>query len=174
MNERFGELFANHFSTIGIVGGNEMCLNLLGVPITDKTGKGFALSVLHFLRERCVEAQDHTGHLFNLEAVPAEGCSYRLARLDKSLYPDITVANEEAWRGAAPYYELHHPRAGCDPFASSIRGTAEPLTPGTGALRCGEAFLIPRPARVCPPGVAPDCLCHQRRTSICPPRLHPW
>jgi anaerobic ribonucleoside-triphosphate reductase len=151
VKERFGELFANHFSTIGIVGGNEMCLNLLGVPITDKTGKGFALSVLHFLRERCVEAQGHTGHLFNLEAVPAEGCSYRLARLDKSLYPDITVANEEAWReGAAPYYtNSTHPRVGWsdDPFLV-VEHQEELQSLYTGGtvthFWCGEALPDPQ------------------------------
>ena len=105
VKERFGEVFANHFSTIGVVGGNEMCLNLLGVPITDPAGQELALCVLHTLRECCAQAQDETGHLFNLEATPAEGCSYRLAKIDKSMYPDIRVANEEAWRrGAAPYY----------------------------------------------------------------------
>ena len=105
VKERFGRYYANHFSTIGVVGGNEACLNLLGVPITHPEGKAFAVRVLEFLREFCRSAQERTGNLYNLEATPAEGCAYRLARIDKKLYPDIVVANEEAVRrGAEPYY----------------------------------------------------------------------
>lgn len=105
VKQRFGRLFANHFSTIGVVGGNEMCLNLLGVGIAHSEGKDFALQVLEFLREFCRTAQERTGNLYNLEATPAEGCSYRLARIDKSKFPEIVVANEENWKkGAEPYY----------------------------------------------------------------------
>lgn len=105
VKERFGSYFANHFSTIGIVGGNEACLNLLGVPITHQDGRAFIEETLNFLRGFCASAQERTGNLYNLEATPAEGCSYRLAKLDKEKYPDIVVANEDAWRkGAAPYY----------------------------------------------------------------------
>ena len=105
VKERFGAYFANHFSTLGVVGGNEACLNLLGVPITHPKGKAFALKILEFLREICRTAQERTGNLYNLEATPAEGCSYRLARLDKREFPDIIVANEErARKGAPPYY----------------------------------------------------------------------
>jgi ribonucleoside-triphosphate reductase len=114
VKERFGSYFANHFSTIGVVGGNEMCLNLLGVPITDPAGRAFAVKVLQFLREFCASAQERTGHLYNLEATPAEGCSHRLARIDKAKYPDIVVANEAEWKkGAAPYYtNSTHPPVG--------------------------------------------------------------
>nr|WP_156779925.1 ribonucleoside triphosphate reductase [Ammonifex degensii] len=105
VKKRFGKLFANHFSTIGLVGGNEMCLNLLGVGIGHPEGRAFALRVLEFLREFCRSAQERTGNLYNLEATPAEGCSYRLARIDKAKFPGIIVANEEDWkRGAEPYY----------------------------------------------------------------------
>jgi ribonucleoside-triphosphate reductase len=105
VKKRFGRLFANHFSTIGVVGGNEMCLNLLGVGVAHPEGRRLAIKVLEFLREFCRGAQERTGNLYNLEATPAEGCSYRLAKIDKEKYPDIVVANEEAWRkGAAPYY----------------------------------------------------------------------
>ncbi|SMB96420.1 ribonucleoside-triphosphate reductase class III catalytic subunit [Thermanaeromonas toyohensis ToBE] len=105
VKKRFGKLFANHFSTIGVVGGNEMCLNLLGVGIGHPEGRAFALKVLDFLREFCLGAQERTGNLYNLEATPAEGCSYRLARIDKMKWPDIVVANEPAWKkGAEPYY----------------------------------------------------------------------
>ncbi|MBC7106751.1 MAG: ribonucleoside triphosphate reductase, partial [Firmicutes bacterium] len=105
VKRRFGRLFANHFSTVGVVGGNEMCLNLLGVGIAHPEGKRLAAKVLEFLREFCRQAQQRTGNLYNLEATPAEGCSYRLAKIDKEKFPDIVAANEEAWRkGAAPYY----------------------------------------------------------------------
>ncbi|MGB9921187.1 MAG: ribonucleoside triphosphate reductase, partial [Moorellales bacterium] len=105
VKQRFGRLFANHFSTIGVVGGNEMCLNLLGVSIAHPEGKRLARRVLKFLREFCRRAQQRTGNLYNLEATPAEGASYRLAKIDKEKYPDLIVANEEAWRkGAAPYF----------------------------------------------------------------------
>ncbi|MDN5375441.1 MAG: hypothetical protein PWQ39_481 [Thermacetogenium sp.] len=105
VKERFGSYFGNHFSTIGIVGGNEACLNLLGVPITHPDGRAFMEETLNFLRGFCASAQERTGNLYNLEATPAEGCSYRLAKLDKEKYPDIMVANEDAWKkGAAPYY----------------------------------------------------------------------
>ncbi|MCR4419198.1 MAG: ribonucleoside triphosphate reductase [Clostridia bacterium] len=105
VKQRFGRLFANHFSTIGVVGGNEMCLNLLGTGISRPEGRRLALKVLEFLREFCRQAQQQTGNLYNLEATPAEGASYRLAKIDKEKYPDLIVANQEAWRkGAAPYY----------------------------------------------------------------------
>lgn len=105
VKKRLGRYWAQHFSTIGVVGGNEMCLNLLGVGIAHPQGKRLAVKVLEFLREFCRQAQQRTGNLYNLEATPAEGCAYRLAKIDKEKYPDIVVANEEAWRkGAAPYY----------------------------------------------------------------------
>jgi anaerobic ribonucleoside-triphosphate reductase len=105
VKERFGSCFANHFSTIGIVGGNEACLNLLGVSITHPEGKAFMEETLYFLRDLCARTQERTGNLYNLEATPAEGCSHRLAKLDKDKYPEIIVANEDDWKqGTAPYY----------------------------------------------------------------------
>jgi len=105
VKRRFGKLFANHFSTIGVVGGNEMCLNLLGVSVTHPDGQKFTGKVLDFLQEFCCNAQKRTGSLYNLEATPAEGCSYRLAKIDKERFPNIIVANEKAWKeGATPYY----------------------------------------------------------------------
>ncbi|MBC7325472.1 MAG: ribonucleoside triphosphate reductase, partial [Moorella sp. (in: Bacteria)] len=105
VKERFGKYWTNHFSTIGVVAGNEACLNLLGKGIDSPEGKALMVKTLHFLREFIAKAQERTGNLYNLEATPAEGASYRLALIDKKKYPDIKVANEEAWkRGAAPYY----------------------------------------------------------------------
>jgi ribonucleoside-triphosphate reductase len=106
VKERSGEYWANHFSTIGVIGLNEACLNLLGCTIADPEGISFAIRVLDHLRAKLVAFQEATGHLWNLEATPAEGTSYRLAMLDKKRYPKILVANEKAVRerGAAPYY----------------------------------------------------------------------
>jgi len=89
----------NHFSTIGPLGMNEACLNLFGKGIASKEGKEFAIEVLKFMREKLQDFQEETGHIYNLEAVPAEGTSYRLARIDKRKYPDIITAG-----GRVPYY----------------------------------------------------------------------
>jgi ribonucleoside-triphosphate reductase len=88
-----------HFSTIGLVGMNECCLNLLGVSIADPRGQEFAILTLNFLRDRTLKYQEETGHLYNLEATPAEGTSYRLARKDVAKFPQIVTAGEET-----PYY----------------------------------------------------------------------
>lgn len=100
-----GAYWNNHFSTIGIIGMNESILNFMGYSIGKQQGQDFASRVMDFMRERLEEYQDETGHIYNLEATPAEGTSYRLARIDKMQYPDIYVANEAAWKkGAQPYY----------------------------------------------------------------------
>lgn len=105
IKESFGEYWKNHFSTIGLVGMNECCLNFLGCTIADEEGLRFTEKVLDFMRMRLQDFQEETGNLYNLEATPAEGTSYRLARIDKRRYPDIIVANERAVRkGAEPYY----------------------------------------------------------------------
>ena len=106
VKKRFGEYWKNHFSTIGLVGMNECCLNLFGMDISTDVGKAFAEKVLRFMRKELKRFQEETGNLYNLEATPAEGTSYRLARLDKMKYPDIIVANEEKVRRglAKPYY----------------------------------------------------------------------
>jgi ribonucleoside-triphosphate reductase len=95
----------NHFSTIGIVGMNEACLNFLGTDITSAQGQAFSVKVMDELRAMIAEIQDRTGDIFNLEATPAEGTSYRLAMIDKKRYPEILCANEEDFvKGAVPYY----------------------------------------------------------------------
>ncbi|HEX59162.1 MAG TPA: ribonucleoside triphosphate reductase [Methanomicrobia archaeon] len=73
----------NHFLTVGVVGGEEMCRNFLDCSIADDEGKKFAVRVLKHIRRRLQEFQEESGHLYNLEATPAEGCSYRLAKIDK-------------------------------------------------------------------------------------------
>lgn len=100
-----GLFWKNHFSTIGVIGMNEACLNFLGENIAGGKGHAFAIKVMDFIRDRIAEIQEETGDIFNLEATPAEGTSYRLAMLDKNQFPDIITANEEnAQNGTAPYY----------------------------------------------------------------------
>lgn len=91
---RFGKYWKNHFSTIGLVGMNETCLNFLKTPITTDEGKSFAIEVLDFMRDRIINYQKETGNHYNLEATPAEGTSFRLAKKDKSRFRDIIAANE--------------------------------------------------------------------------------
>ena len=100
-----GLYWKNHFSTIGIIGMNEACINFLGEDIGTLTGQAFALEIMDFIRNIIQEVQEETGDIFNLEATPAEGTSYRLAMLDKKQYPEIICANETDYqKGAAPYY----------------------------------------------------------------------
>ena len=106
MYERFGCYWKNHFSTIGLVGMNEACVNLGLGGIATPEGHAFALRTLDFMRERLVAYQQETGNHYNLEATPAEGTSYRLAKRDRERFPGILAANEEdvAQSGAKPYY----------------------------------------------------------------------
>ncbi|KAF5084401.1 Anaerobic ribonucleoside-triphosphate reductase [anaerobic digester metagenome] len=105
IKQRYGLYWKNHFSTIGIVGMNECCQNFLGCSISDDKGAEFAKRIMDYMRSRLEEFQEETGNIYNLEATPAEGTSYRLAKIDKAEYPDIIVSNEVAVRkGAKPYY----------------------------------------------------------------------
>jgi anaerobic ribonucleoside-triphosphate reductase len=100
-----GSFWKNHFSTIGIIGMNEACLNFLGEDITTEHGQQFSLEVMDFIRDYLSKIQEETGEIFNLEATPAEGTTYRLAMLDKKRYPDIYCANDTDFQnGASPYY----------------------------------------------------------------------
>ncbi|PIP18262.1 MAG: ribonucleoside triphosphate reductase, partial [Parcubacteria group bacterium CG23_combo_of_CG06-09_8_20_14_all_35_6] len=92
--------FGNHFSTIGLLGMNEACLNFLGESIGTKKGRKFSLEVLDFMREKMVKYQEETGNLYNLEATPAEGTSFRQAKTDKEKYPEIITAGTKK----VPYY----------------------------------------------------------------------
>ncbi len=103
VHERFGRYWKNHFSTIGLVGLNEACLNLLGTNIGSPSGQLFALRVLDYMREKLLTFQEQTGNNYNLEATPAEGTSYRLARLDAEKYPRIKSGND-AESGGRPFY----------------------------------------------------------------------
>ena len=96
--------FNNHFSTIGLIGMNEACLNAnwIGKDLTHETAQEFTKNVLNHMRERLSDYQEMYGDLYNLEATPAESTTYRLAKHDKARYPSIITAakNEDE----APYY----------------------------------------------------------------------
>jgi len=91
--------WGNHFSTIGLIGMNEALLNFMDKNISTSEGRKFAIEVLNFMRNRLIMYQESTGNMYNLEATPGEGTSYRLARMDKKQYPDIITAGD-----GEPYY----------------------------------------------------------------------
>ena len=101
--KRYLGSFANHFSTIGLIGMNEVGLNAkwLGHDMTDEKTQAFTKEVLIHMRERMVEYQEQYGDLYNLEATPAESTTYRLAKHDRKYWPDIKTAGS---RGDTPYY----------------------------------------------------------------------
>lgn len=94
-----GEYYKNHFSTIGLNGMNEACINFLGKDITTEEGNEFAVEIMEFMNRVIQIFQEETGSLWNLEASPAEGAAYRFARMDKRMYPNIITQGEEE-----PYY----------------------------------------------------------------------
>ncbi len=91
--------YNGHFSTIGVIGGHEACLNMLGKGIETEGGLRLMRRVLNHLRSLTLTFQEETGHLYNLEATPGEGTCYRLAKIDKDLYEDIKTSGD-----AVPYY----------------------------------------------------------------------
>jgi ribonucleoside-triphosphate reductase len=95
--------FSNHFSTIGILGGNEMCLNAKWVKndIRSETGQEFTLEVMDFIKNKLSDFQEETGELFNLEATPAESTTYRFAKHDRAKHKNIITAGED---GETSYY----------------------------------------------------------------------
>jgi len=100
-----GLYWKNHFSTIGIIGMNEASLNFIGENIASPKGQAFSLKVMGFIRDLISELQEETGDIFNLEATPGEGTSYRLSMIDKNQFPDIICANEADYqKGATSYY----------------------------------------------------------------------
>ncbi len=106
IKKSYGEYWKNHFSTIGIVGMNECCLNFIGSGVGEQKGHEFARQVLDFMRNKLEDYQIESNKIYNLEASPAEGTAFRLAKADKKKYPDIIIANESAYRnsGSKPYY----------------------------------------------------------------------
>ncbi len=97
--QKTDEYWRNHFNTIGLVGMNEALINFMGEDIASGKGKEFAVKVLDFMRDVLIVYQEETGQLFNLEATPAEGTAYRLAKNDKELYPEIITSGS-----SEPYY----------------------------------------------------------------------
>lgn len=100
--KRYLGTFENHFSTIGLVGMNEACLNAkwLRADMTQRAAQEFSKNVLNHMRERLSDYQEEYGDLYNLEASPAESTTYRFAKHDKEQFPDIITANENG----KPYY----------------------------------------------------------------------
>ena len=100
---RYLGTFKNHFSTIGLVGMNEACLNAnwIKADLTEEIAQDFTEEVLNHMRERLVIYQEMYGDLYNLEATPAESTAYRLAKHDKKEYKDIITANDDS---KVPYY----------------------------------------------------------------------
>lgn len=101
-----GTYWANHFSTIGLIGMNEALLNFMGKNIVSQQGYRFALKTLQFMRDKLRDYQFNDGGLYNLEATPAEGASYSLAKNDKKKFPDIITAGEK---------ELYYTNSTCLP-----------------------------------------------------------
>jgi ribonucleoside-triphosphate reductase (formate) len=106
IKDQFGEYWKNHFNTIGILGMNEAMINFIGKDITTKEGHALAEEILEYMRDKLMNYQNETNHLYNLEATPGEGTTFRFAKADKKKYADIVVANEKLYKeeGAAPYY----------------------------------------------------------------------
>jgi len=105
--QKFGEYWKNHFSTIGLLGMNEGVMNFMpGENIGSEKGREFSIRVLDFMRKKLEEYQNETGNIYNLEATPGEGATYRFARTDKKRFGRIIVANESAVRSgkSKPYY----------------------------------------------------------------------
>ena len=101
--KRYLGTFNNHFSTIGLVGMNECCLNAkwLRKDLTNKEAQEFTKKTLNFMRNKLSDYQEQYGDLYNLEATPAESTSYRLAKHDKKNFPDIITASGN---DKVPYY----------------------------------------------------------------------
>ncbi|MGL1932267.1 MAG: ribonucleoside triphosphate reductase [Desulfotalea sp.] len=104
IKERFSTYWDNHFSTIGIIGANEAILNLLGEDIGTPKGQEFSLKILANIREKLQIFQEETGNLYNLEATPAEGTGFRLAKLDKARFPEMKCGLNIADTDHTPIY----------------------------------------------------------------------
>ncbi len=105
IKESTGVFWRNHFSTIGILGMNEACVNFMDQGIATPEGQAFAVRVMDHIREKIEALQAQTDEIFNLEATPAEGTTYRFANLDKKRFSDIICANEAAYQqGSDPFY----------------------------------------------------------------------
>lgn len=108
VKKRFGEYYKNHFNTIGILGLNESLINFFKDKekgLTSKEGREFGLEIMDHMREVLMTYQNETNQLFNLEASPGEGATYKFAKADKKKFPDIITAADLVEKpGAVPYY----------------------------------------------------------------------
>ena len=109
IKKRFGEYYKNHFNTIGILGMNESMINFFkdkDSGITSEQGRAFALEIMDHMRERLMNYQEETNQLFNLEATPGEGATYKFAKADKKKFGDtiVTAADIGTHQGCPPYY----------------------------------------------------------------------
>jgi ribonucleoside-triphosphate reductase len=142
--------FGNHFATIGLIGMNEALLNFLGENIGSVRGRKFATEVLDFMRERLIKYQEETGNLYNLEATPGEGTSYRQAASDRAKYPDIITAGTKE----VPYYtnSTHLPVNYTDDLFEALKLQDDLQTKYTGGtvlhLFLGENVSSPEMAKL--------------------------
>ncbi|MFW6030012.1 MAG: anaerobic ribonucleoside-triphosphate reductase, partial [Halanaerobiales bacterium] len=125
VKKRFDKYYSNHFNTIGIIGMNEACLNLFNKDMGNVESIEFAKAIMNKIKRRLEKYQQETNLLFNLEASPAEGTTYRLAKLDKEKFGSkIIVANEDRVKskGADPYYtnSTHLPVGYTDDIFSAL------------------------------------------------------
>jgi len=107
IEKRFGEYWKNHFNTIGILGLNESLLNFLGKDLVSPEGREFGLKIMDHLRGKLKEFQKETDQMFNLEATPGEGTTYRFGKTDKKQFPDILSAADigsNNGENPEPYY----------------------------------------------------------------------
>ncbi len=151
IKEAYGTYWENHFSTIGLLGMNEAALNLLGENIGTEDGQAFAAQTLDFMRARLVQYQKETGNLYNLEATPGEGVTYRFSHKDRKEFPGIVVANErESRAGAQPFYtnSSHLPVQYTDDIIEALNIQDSLQTKYTGGtvihLFLGERIADPR------------------------------
>lgn len=142
VKERTGSYWFNHFNTIGLIGMNEACLNFMGKDITTPEGQKFSLDILDFMRDTITRFQEETGHVYNLEATPAEGTSYSLAQLDRKKYPDIITA------GRTPPTTPTRPSCrSVSPTTSLRRSTSRTsCSASTRAARCSTSISASRSA----------------------------
>jgi anaerobic ribonucleoside-triphosphate reductase len=105
IKEKTGVYWRNHFSTIGILGMNEACINFMDQGIHTQEGQAFAVRVMDHIRSKIEQLQEETDEIFNLEATPAEGTTYRFASKDKAKFENIVCANEQEYKnGSDPFY----------------------------------------------------------------------
>ena len=160
-SRQYLQSFDHHFSTIGVIGGEECCQNFLGCSITDDYGLDFMINVLNFMREKIKDFQEESGNLFNLESSPSEGCSFRLPSLDlknlKGIYTSGTKTN--------PYYtnSTQLPVGYTDSLAEAIRHQQrlQSLYTGGTVFHCFLPEKMPDPQGV---GSLVDKIC--RKTTL--------